>query len=227
MRNPFRPFVPLAALAALALAPLALAQDYGPGPTTFYLHRGSTFQQGCWGPCACPLTVRAAMHGSFTLRLISPGNATDFYGITDINWSVPLIGGSTFGNIITGSGSFAAGQAPFNPNQTMTLDLAATRPLIGPAVNAQVFNSKFGLRTVPPPIISIELANSDTGCPGTRLQLVATWFKSDWNADARISVQDLFDFLADYFDGRGDYTGEGVVTVEDVFAFLADWFAGV
>lgn len=216
---------PLALLAALSLAPAALAQDYGVGPTTFYLHKGSTFQQGCWGPCACALSAREPMHGSFTLRLINPGDATDFYGLTNISWSVPRIAGGPFGNIITGSGSFAAGQSPFNPNQFMALDLSMTQSLGGSGV--QVFNSEFGSRTVPPPIIKIEVANNTFGCPGIRMELLASWFKSDWNADASISMQDLFDFLADYFGGQGDYTGEGVTSIEDVFAFLADWFAGV
>lgn len=223
----FRPHWPLVLLGILGLVPAAAAQDYGRVPTTYHLHRGSTFQQGCWGPCACALSGREPMHGSFVLGLISVGDITDFYGLSEIHWNVPRLAGQAFGNVITGSGSFLAGQSPFADHQSMTLALSATIPLLGPPANAQTFVSDFGSRTVPPPIIRIDVANSDTGCPGTRLQLVATWFRSDWNADASISVQDVFDFLADYFSGRGDHNGDGATGVEDLFRFLADYFGGV
>lgn len=103
-------------------------------------------------------------------------------------------------------------------------------PTAGGGPNVQVFNSEFGSRTVPPPVIKIELANSTAGCRASAwncMERLVTWFKFDWNADARVWARDLLDFLADYFVGAGDCTGEGATSVNDVFRFLADWFAGV
>ncbi len=53
----------------------------------------------------------------------------------------------------------------------------------------------------------------------------------DFNRDQRITVQDLFDFLAAWFGGTSsgvtpdaDISGEGALTVQDLFDFLALWF---
>lgn len=199
--------------------------DYGFGPTTYYLHRGSSYQQGCWGPCACVLSNREPMVGTFILELVNIGDVTDFYALRDVSWTVPRLAGQNAGITLTGSGTFAAGQHPYATHQSMMLNLTVTPPPFG-ETNPQQFLSEFGDRTVPPPVIDIELANSTTGCPGVRLRIVASAFRSDWNADARSSVQDLFDFLADYFSGRGDHTGDGTTSVEDIFAFLADLLIG-
>jgi ELWxxDGT repeat protein len=51
---------------------------------------------------------------------------------------------------------------------------------------------------------------------------------ADFNNDANVSVQDVFDFLGAYFTGndRADVNGVGGVMVQDVFEFLAAWFGG-
>jgi hypothetical protein len=215
-----------AALTLATLAPLAAADiDYGFGPTTYHLHRGSTYQQGCWGPCACVLSNREPMLGSFVLTLATVGDATDQYTFTNIDWRVPTLAGQPFDATLTGDGRFLAGQHPFATHQYLTLHLALTPPAFN-LPNPQTFEADFGDRTRPPPIIAIDVANSTTGCPGVRLQILATPFRADWNADARISVQDLFDFLADYFTNRADYTGDGLTNVGDLFALLTDYFAG-
>ena len=51
---------------------------------------------------------------------------------------------------------------------------------------------------------------------------------ADYNLDASVSVQDIFDFLAGWFasDPRADFNGANSVTVQDIFDFLASWFNG-
>lgn len=49
---------------------------------------------------------------------------------------------------------------------------------------------------------------------------------ADWNCNGVIEVQDIFDFLNDWFAGRGDFSASGGVTVQDIFDFLNAWFAG-
>ncbi|HMN40108.1 MAG TPA: M14 family metallocarboxypeptidase [Phycisphaerales bacterium] len=49
----------------------------------------------------------------------------------------------------------------------------------------------------------------------------------DHNADGVLSVQDIFDYLNDWFDGnpRADFNGSGLST-QDIFDFLNAWFGG-
>lgn len=50
--------------------------------------------------------------------------------------------------------------------------------------------------------------------------------RADWNRDCVVTVQDIFDYLAEWFENRGDYNNDGVVTVQDIFDFLSSWFNG-
>lgn len=51
---------------------------------------------------------------------------------------------------------------------------------------------------------------------------------ADYNQSGAVSVQDIFDFLADYFAGSPycDINQSGAVSVQDIFDFLAAYFAG-
>ncbi len=48
----------------------------------------------------------------------------------------------------------------------------------------------------------------------------------DWNADGTLSVQDIFDYLNEWFAGGGNQGGTGQTTVQDIFDFLNGWFSG-
>ena len=164
------------------------------------------------------------MRGTFALTLITVGNATDFYAISDVNWSV------SSGPMLNGSGTFAAGPAPFNPSQHMSLDLTIS-PATPPWTGVQHFDTTTaaGARTVAPPVISIQLANSETGCPGVRVWVVASRYRSDWDASGTISVTDIFGYLNAWFAGSGyaDFNASNTLEVQDIFDFLGAWFAGI
>lgn len=49
--------------------------------------------------------------------------------------------------------------------------------------------------------------------------------RCDWNNTAVVSVQDLFDFLTDYFANAGDFNGSGSTSVQDIFDFLFCFFS--
>jgi hypothetical protein len=52
---------------------------------------------------------------------------------------------------------------------------------------------------------------------------------ADFNDDATVSVQDIFEFLAAYFGGedrRADINRDGAISVQDIFDYLARYFAG-
>ena len=50
----------------------------------------------------------------------------------------------------------------------------------------------------------------------------------DQNGSGTLEVQDIFDFLGDWFAGllRADANGSGTLEVQDIFDFLAAWFSG-
>ena len=58
--------------------------------------------------------------------------------------------------------------------------------------------------------------------------LVPSTCPADFNASGAVSVQDIFDFLAAYFEGdvRADFNASGAISVQDIFDYLAAYFAG-
>lgn len=64
-----------------------------------------------------------------------------------------------------------------------------------------------------------------TGTPGTG---ASDDCRADYNSDGTVSVQDLFSFLAGWFDLEpdADFDGNGVWGVQDIFSYLAAWFTG-
>ena len=51
---------------------------------------------------------------------------------------------------------------------------------------------------------------------------------ANYNHNGGVSVQDVFDFLNDWFAGLPwtDWDRSGVITPQDIFAFLNAWFVG-
>jgi hypothetical protein len=49
--------------------------------------------------------------------------------------------------------------------------------------------------------------------------------RCDWNSNGQIEVQDIFDFLSDWFALNGDFNADGVTAVQDIFDFLNCWFS--
>jgi hypothetical protein len=66
----------------------------------------------------------------------------------------------------------------------------------------------------------------------TALEVAKRYFQGrvscpgNWNGVNGVSIQDLFDFLADYFAGNADMNLDGTTSVQDIFDFLMAWFAG-
>jgi hypothetical protein len=52
--------------------------------------------------------------------------------------------------------------------------------------------------------------------------------RADYNLNGVVAVQDIFDFLADWFlqAPRSDTNGDGTFALQDIFDFLNIWFTG-
>lgn len=55
---------------------------------------------------------------------------------------------------------------------------------------------------------------------------ITLYCRCDWRQSGSVTVQDIFDFLADWFTGHADFNGSGATTVQDIFDFLSCWFGG-
>lgn len=49
---------------------------------------------------------------------------------------------------------------------------------------------------------------------------------ANWNNDDFVNSQDLFDFIADFFNLTADFNHDGFVNSQDLFDFLTAWLAG-
>lgn len=92
-------------------------------PTTVYrLTEASSYQEGCFAPCLCPMTVQSPVLGTFSLRLTGSDGGFDQYAVEDVHWKVsdrdPELR-------VTGSGIYTVGSADPTalPKQRLELDL--------------------------------------------------------------------------------------------------------
>ena len=109
----------LAVLLALGLfAPMAEATDSG--PTVYELTDRSTYQIGCFDPCACPILDEVPVKGTFLLTPAGSDGLFQTYDVTQVEWTVAL-GHETIR--ITGSGTYRIG-GEFALSHQLELDLA-------------------------------------------------------------------------------------------------------
>ena len=119
--------------------------------TLYRLNQDSTFQQGCFAPCLCPIMVAVPVKGTFVLTPTGFDGLFDTYAVTDVNWLVSIGGTET---TVTGSGTYKIG-GEFALQQQLTLDLQ-----VG-ADKVQHFDS--GLVTGPAPFPDIKVTISVNG----------------------------------------------------------------
>ncbi|MCP3981184.1 MAG: hypothetical protein GY716_17940 [bacterium] len=103
----------LAGLAAAIVFAMPLAEA-GDTPTVLYrLQPGSTYEEGCYNQCMCPI-VQAPLEGTFGLRLLPTAAPFDTYAVEQVDLSVPALN-----HVLTGSGFFS----PLGELNRMELDL--------------------------------------------------------------------------------------------------------
>jgi hypothetical protein len=119
--------------------------------TLYRLNKDSTFQQGCFPPCLCPIMIAVPVKGTFVLTPTGFDGLFSTYAVTDVNWLVTIGGTNT---IVTGSGTYKFG-GEFALQQQLSLDLR-----VG-ADKVQHFDS--GLVTGPAPFPDIKVPISVNG----------------------------------------------------------------
>src|SRR5438045_2542557 len=119
--------------------------------TLYRLNEDSTFQQGCFPPCLCPIMISVPVKGTFVLTPTGFGELFNTYAVTDVNWLVSIGGSNT---TVTGSGTYIIG-GEFALQQQLSLHLQ-----VG---GNKVAHFDSGLVTGPAPFPDIKVTISVTG----------------------------------------------------------------
>src|SRR6266516_8095705 len=119
--------------------------------TLYRLNKDSTFQQGCFPPCLCPIMIAVPVKGTFVLTPTGFDGLFNTYAVTDVNWLVSIGGSNT---PVTGSGTYKIG-GEFALEQQLSLDLQVGGDKV------QHFDS--GLVTGPAPFPDIKATISVNG----------------------------------------------------------------
>jgi hypothetical protein len=117
-----------------------------------------------------------------------------------------------------------------NPDALRYLRQSLASGRLNVAISSLVITNQNGTNVPAFYTRAFQVALPDPAALPARLNLVAcVGAPADWNCDGVLTVNDIFDFLADWFGssaGLGDFNQDGVTDVRDVFDLLAAWFAG-
>src|SRR2546425_7958178 len=142
----------LSCTASLILGVVAVSTPASAQTSTLYrLNKDSTFQQGCFPPCLCPIMIAVPVKGTFVLTPTGFDGLFDTYAVTDVNWLLSIGGSNT---TATGSGTYKIG-GEFALQQELPLDLQVSGDKV------QHFDS--GLVTGPAPFPDIKVTISVHG----------------------------------------------------------------
>ena len=117
-----------------------------PFPIPYILSPESRYEEGCFGPCMCPIFLADGTKGGFTLTFSGFEPPFIVYDVQDINWSVPA-----FGKTFTGSGQYRIGWRG-TAQQQLQVDLSENG---GPPAR---FDSGLVPVTVPFPLIDVAIS---------------------------------------------------------------------
>ena len=83
------------------------------------LNKDSSFEQGCFPPCECPIMIDVPVEGTFLLTETGFDGRFYTYDVTEVNWIVTVNDPPT---LVTGSGVYRIG-GEFALQQELSLDL--------------------------------------------------------------------------------------------------------
>ena len=88
------------------------------------------YQEGCWDPCLCPITIEQPQAGGFSLVPLPPtpeAPTTHQWGVIRIGW-FPSISITPANAVTTGSGFYSVGPSDTRPPLNQRMLVALTRP---------------------------------------------------------------------------------------------------
>ena len=158
----------MAGLLAL-MAPLVRAQSSAVPGVHYRLDNDSTFQRGCFDPCACPVMENAPIGGKFRLTPSGSDSLYQYYAVTNVDWVVTQSNGTTLR--IRGSGTFKIG-GEFAITEQLSLDLVVGDDPV------QHFDSGVVAPRVPFPLLDLTISIHGVFCFDTVIQVRARPFPS-------------------------------------------------
>ena len=76
-------------LAAGALIAATAALPAASSAEVYRLTEASSYQEGCFDPCLCPMMDQRPALGTFSLRFTGSDGGFDRYAVEDVHWKVP------------------------------------------------------------------------------------------------------------------------------------------
>src|SRR5262245_52991948 len=113
-------------IGVIATSGLTNAQIDTSGGTLYRLNQDSTFQEGCFPPCLCPITEAVPVKGTFVLTPTGFDGLYNTYAITDVNWLTSSGGAET---IVTGRGTYKiGGEVALQQQLILDLRIGSNKP---------------------------------------------------------------------------------------------------
>src|SRR6185503_17896662 len=132
--------------------------------TLYRLNKDSTFQQGCFPPCLCPIMIAMPVKGTFVLTPTGFDGLFNTYAVSDVNWLVSIGGSDT---TVTGSGTYKIG-GEFALQQQLSLDLQVGGDKV------QHFDSGLVAGPAPFPDIKVTISVNGQVCYDTVVEVSAS-----------------------------------------------------
>ncbi len=183
---------------------------------TYFLLSNSTYQQGCFAPCACPAGPIYPIAGTFALKFTGYDGLYNHYAVNNVYWTVRSSPPLT----ITGSGSYRVG-GEFAVQQQMSLDLVVdSRP-------QEHFDSGLVSGGGTFPAIDVIISIHGIYCHDTVITMHARLL-GDLNADGTVNMVDV-EILCAVLNGQdssrdhlaaADMNQDGAIDGRDIQAFV-------
>lgn len=97
----------------------AAAQTLSRQPILYELGKDSTYQQGCFAPCLCPIMYTERVRGRFILTPLGSDPLFNNFAVTNVKW-IAVVG--SVERVLTGSGTYRVG-GEFAVMHHLSLDL--------------------------------------------------------------------------------------------------------
>ena len=188
--------------------------------TTYKLDPTTAYTQGCYEPCACPISISEGVGGTFGLEPIQLTGTYDTYAITDVDWEIPTFDGASWS--VTGAGTYVV-FSEVAVLHRLELDL-----VVGELPQMH-FDSGWVLAEAPLPEFDIDVSVNGFNCYDWAFFIDAQPLPTDVTGDGVVDVEDLLAVVLAWGPCPApnkcpaDIDGDGIVTVADLVAVILSW----